>query len=34
MKFSYTKNPVSDFCIKNLNLTKKILAVGRVGVAR
>ena len=33
MKFSYTKNPESDFFfIKNPNLaTKKILAVGRGG---
>ena len=29
MKFSYTKNLESEFFIKNLNLTKKILAVGR-----
>ena len=31
MKFSYTKNPKCDFFIKNPNLTKKILAVGRGG---
>ena len=38
MKFSYTKNPESEFFfIKNPNLTNKILAVGRErggGVAR
>ena len=31
MKFSYTKNPESDFFITNPNLTKKNLAVGRGG---
>ena len=31
MKFSYTKNLESEFFIKNPNLTKKILAVGRGG---
>ena len=32
MKFSYSKNLESDFFfIKNPNLTKKILAVGRGG---
>ena len=35
MKFSYTKNPKSDFLKENPNLTKKNLAVGRGGgVAR
>ena len=29
MTFSYTKNLESDFFIKNPNLTKKILVVGR-----
>ena len=34
MKYSFTKNPESDFFIKNPNLTKKkkILAGGRGGV--
>ena len=32
MKFSDTKNPESEFFIKNPNLTKKYLAVGRGGV--
>ena len=31
MKFSFT-NPESEFLIKNPNLTKKILAIGRGGV--
>ena len=31
MKFSYTKNTESDFFIKNPNLTKTNLAVGRGG---
>ena len=31
MKISYTKNLESDFFIKNPDLTKKILAVGRGG---
>ena len=31
MKFSYTKNPESEFFIKNPNLTKKNLAVGSGG---
>ena len=34
MNFSYIKNPESEFFIKNLNLTKKILAVGRGGTGR
>ena len=33
MKFSYTKNPESGF-FKESKFTKKILAVGRGGVAR
>ena len=32
MKFSYTKNPESDFLIKNPNLTKKFWRLGEVGV--
>ena len=32
MKFSYIKNLESEFFIKNPNLTKKILVVGREGV--
>ena len=31
MKFTFTKNPESDFLIKDPNLTKKILAGGRGG---
>ena len=29
MKFSFTKNPESEFFIKNPNLTKKSIAGGR-----
>ena len=32
MKFSYTKNPDSNFFIKNQNLTKKIWRLGGKGV--
>ena len=31
MKYSYTKNPESEFFINNPNITKKILAVGSRG---
>ena len=33
-EISFTKNPESDFLIKNPNLTKKIMAGGREGVGR
>ena len=32
MKFSYTKNPESEFFIKNPNLTKKFWLLGGDGV--
>ena len=31
MKFSFTKNPESEYFIKNPNITKKNLAGGRGG---
>ena len=33
MRFSFTKNPESDFFTKNSNLTKKLRGEGKGGLA-